>query len=132
MIKILLAFSALNGALATILAAMASHQPTLAADPYLLTVFEKANAQHYIHTVLAFITGLMAFYTNQRIWLVASGLFSLGITLFSYTLYLFALTGAKIAGSLTPIGGVCFILGWLFVAFAVITFSSRDCENKNE
>ncbi|MFC3279555.1 DUF423 domain-containing protein, partial [Pseudidiomarina halophila] len=34
-----------------------------------------------------------------------------GIILFSGSLYLLALTGAKFFGPVTPIGGVCFIIG---------------------
>jgi len=114
----LLLFIALNGALATGLAAFASHHPLLAQQSYLLEVFNKANAQHYIHTVACLGAVLGAVITTSRWWLIAAGLFATGITLFSYTLYLFAFTGVKIAGFLTPIGGVCFILGWLSLSIA--------------
>ena len=118
MAKFLIIFAALNGALATGLAAVASHYPSLQGQLYLLDIFSKANSQHFVHTLACLVTALTAYFTQQRSWLVASCLFALGITLFSYTLYLFAFTGAKIAGFLTPLGGVCFILGWLSIGIA--------------
>lgn len=47
---------------------------------------------------------------KQAAWLMV-----VGILFFSGSLYVMALTGATILGAITPIGGVLFILGWLFV-----------------
>jgi len=132
MIKFLVMFAALNGAIATALAAMASHHPSLAGQPYLSEIFAKANSQHYIHTVMCLIAALAAYLTTQRIWILSSGIFALGIMLFSYPLYLFAFTGAKIAGFLTPIGGVCFILGWLSLLVAPWSLRTPVSEKDNE
>jgi uncharacterized membrane protein YgdD (TMEM256/DUF423 family) len=46
-------------------------------------------------------------------------LFATGIVLFSGSLYLLALTGAKWLGPITPLGGLCFILGWAWLLFQV-------------
>ncbi len=40
--------------------------------------------------------------------------FGIGIILFSGSLYLLALTQKKIFGPITPLGGLFFILGWVF------------------
>jgi uncharacterized membrane protein YgdD (TMEM256/DUF423 family) len=40
-----------------------------------------------------------------------------GAILFSGSLYLMALTGARILGAVTPVGGALMILGWLLVAW---------------
>ncbi len=51
----------------------------------------------------------------------ASGwLFVLGILLFSGSLYLMTLTGVRWLGAITPIGGLCFILGWIALAMAAL------------
>ncbi len=47
----------------------------------------------------------------------AGMLFISGIILFSGSLYLLALTGIDL-GYITPLGGVCFICGWLCLALA--------------
>jgi uncharacterized membrane protein YgdD (TMEM256/DUF423 family) len=43
----------------------------------------------------------------------AGGLFALGIVLFSGSLYVLTLTGISKLGIITPIGGLCFLAGWL-------------------
>jgi len=44
-------------------------------------------------------------------WLMFSG-----IVLFSGSLYLLSILSIKWLGMITPIGGVCFLLAWVFVA----------------
>ncbi len=44
--------------------------------------------------------------------------FSLGVLLFSGSLYLLALNGPAVLGPLTPVGGLCFLLGWVAVIYA--------------
>jgi uncharacterized membrane protein YgdD (TMEM256/DUF423 family) len=44
--------------------------------------------------------------------------FAAGTVLFSGSLYLLALTGARAFGAVTPIGGVLFLAGWLLLAAA--------------
>jgi len=46
-------------------------------------------------------------------------LFVGGVFLFSGSLYVLALSNIKMIGLLTPIGGVLFILGWLFLALDI-------------
>ena len=48
----------------------------------------------------------------------ASGwLFTVGILLFSVSLYALALTGLSWLGAITPIGGFAFVLAWLLLLF---------------
>ena len=42
-----------------------------------------------------------------------------GIVLFSGSLYVLALTGARSLGAVTPFGGAAFIAGWVLLALAV-------------
>jgi uncharacterized membrane protein YgdD (TMEM256/DUF423 family) len=43
-----------------------------------------------------------------------------GIILFSGSLYMLALTQIKWFGPITPIGGVCFIIGWALLVAAAL------------
>jgi uncharacterized membrane protein YgdD (TMEM256/DUF423 family) len=52
---------------------------------------------------------------------VAGWLFIAGIVLFSGSLYALALTGERAWARITPIGGLCFLLGWLALGLAVVT-----------
>lgn len=49
---------------------------------------------------------------------LAGWCFVVGIVVFSGTLYLLALTGARWMGAITPVGGVAFLVGWIALAWA--------------
>jgi uncharacterized membrane protein YgdD (TMEM256/DUF423 family) len=44
-------------------------------------------------------------------------MFQAGIALFSGSLYVLALTDVKVLGAITPLGGVAFLAGWLWLAW---------------
>jgi len=114
--KLMWLFIAINGALFVGLSAYASHAEQLNHSTYLLSVYQKASLQHVLHLIVLLILTITQCIRVNR-WLVTAMVFFVtGIILFSYTLYLFSFTGVKIAAFLTPIGGVCFILGWLSLA----------------
>jgi uncharacterized membrane protein YgdD (TMEM256/DUF423 family) len=50
---------------------------------------------------------------------VAGWAFILGIILFSGSLYTLSVTGIKLLGMITPIGGVLFIIGWVILFLKV-------------
>ncbi|HET6921780.1 MAG TPA: DUF423 domain-containing protein, partial [Anaeromyxobacteraceae bacterium] len=50
----------------------------------------------------------------------AGWLFVAGTALFSGSLYLLALTGARWLGAVTPLGGVAFLVGWACLAWAAL------------
>ena len=51
---------------------------------------------------------------------VAGWLFVAGILLFSGSLYALALTGERAWARITPLGGLCFLLGWIALAWAAL------------
>ena len=53
-------------------------------------------------------------------------LFIVGSIVFSGSLYALALTGARWWGAVTPIGGVCLILGWVVFAWGIVTAESLN------
>lgn len=111
--RMLWLFIGLNGATFVSLSAYASHASHFIDNPQFLAIFESASNQHAIHILALLTLASISFLIRSRWLLVSAGFFTLGIVLFSVTLYLFSFTGVKIAGFLTPIGGVCFMLGWL-------------------
>lgn len=50
---------------------------------------------------------------------VAGWLFTIGIVLFSGSLYVLSMTGATALGALTPIGGLLLLAGWVSFALAI-------------
>ncbi|XP_017796051.1 PREDICTED: transmembrane protein 256 homolog [Habropoda laboriosa] len=100
--------AALSGATAVSLGAYGSHRQYPEENKQdLKQVFETASRYHFIHTLA--MLGLPLCRTPYL-----SGAFLLsGIVLFCGTCYYYAFTGDNQWNKLTPIGGVCFIMGWL-------------------
>ncbi len=91
-------------------------------DAYSMNLYERAVMYHYIHALGILATGALAasgaIPRSLANW--AGGLLLLGIVFFSGSLYALALSGNRMLGAITPIGGVSFIAGWLVLAWAGI------------
>jgi uncharacterized membrane protein YgdD (TMEM256/DUF423 family) len=106
-------------ALAVLLGAFGAHALKNSLAPEMLTVYKTGVEYQFYHAIGLLIIGLIGFHIDSK-WLKRSGLLlTLGILLFSGSLYVLALTGIKVIGAITPIGGVSFVLGWIFLAVAV-------------
>lgn len=74
------------------------------------------------HLVHSLAIGFAAWLTTLRktgTFAVAAGyLFSLGVVIFSGTLYLMALGGPRWLGAITPFGGLTLLAGWTFAGLA--------------
>lgn len=74
---------------------------------------------HLIHALALVLTGqVVSAGDKSRALSVAGWSFVLGIVLFSGSLYALALNGPSFLGPVTPVGGLCFIVGWLALAVA--------------
>jgi len=111
--------AALLGATAVILGAFGAHGLRETLSPQALGWWNTA-AQYEMWHALALLA--LAAAPVKRPMLPAS-LFVAGTLLFSGSLYLMALTGARWLGAVTPIGGTLLIAGWLSLAWAA--FRSR-------
>jgi uncharacterized membrane protein YgdD (TMEM256/DUF423 family) len=77
------------------------------------SIWEKAVFYHFIHTVMMFVLA-----NRQPLHWGQWFCFLFGIVLFSGSLYVLALTNARWLGAITPFGGIAFLAGWLWLAFA--------------
>jgi len=84
---------------------------------------ERGSRYQLIHAVVLLAYGLGR---GQGRWLKASSLlFLLGSILFSGSLYAMALASLPVV-YLVPIGGTCFILGWVALAGSAFSPGSRQ------
>jgi uncharacterized membrane protein YgdD (TMEM256/DUF423 family) len=107
----LVALGAVNAALAVAAGAFAAHGLRERLAPRALEIFETGARYHLIHAVAMVLAGI----------LLARGpgwMFQAGIVLFSGSLYALALSDVKVLGAVTPIGGVLFLAGWLWLAIS--------------
>lgn len=84
----------------------------------LLAVFE-TGVRYQMYHALALLGLSLAWGRWSGAYLTAAGyLFIAGVALFSGSLYLMTLTGARWWGAVTPLGGVAFLAGWFTLLLA--------------
>ncbi len=84
----------------------------------MLSVFETGVRYQMYHTFALFVTSLMLRTAGNKRFGIAAFLFTLGILLFSGSLYVLALTNIVWFGYVTPLGGLFFLGGWSTLAYA--------------
>jgi len=104
---------ALSAMIAVAAGAFGAHALRTKLTPDYLAVFETAARYQMYHALglLAVAWALSRWPGHLPVW--AGWLFVAGTVLFSGSLYLLALTGARWWGAVTPLGGVAFLAGWL-------------------
>jgi uncharacterized membrane protein YgdD (TMEM256/DUF423 family) len=114
MTKIFLVFAAINGAAAVMLGAFGAHTLKQSLSSAYLQTWHTAVLYHFVHVLALMALGIMLKMTSSTFPGKASGIaFMLGMLLFSGSLYWLALGGPRWLGPITPLGGLCFITGWL-------------------
>jgi uncharacterized membrane protein YgdD (TMEM256/DUF423 family) len=117
--RVFMVSGALSAFVAVAAGAFGAHALRARLGPELLAVFETA-ARYQMYHALALIAVAWAISRWGTPPLRAAGwLFLTGTILFSGSLYLLALTGVRGLGAVTPFGGLCFLAGWLLLAFGV-------------
>ena len=120
MIKLFLMTGSLFCMLSVVLGAFAAHGLKSRVSEYAIGVFKTAAEYQMVHG-LALIA--IAILIKWGINLTSAGWFIIvGILLFSGSLYLLAITGYKWLGPITPVGGLCFIIGWTILLVQVARF----------
>ncbi|HEX7027542.1 MAG TPA: DUF423 domain-containing protein [Gammaproteobacteria bacterium] len=118
--KTFLLLGSLNAMLAVILGAFGAHALKAKLNPELLAVYQTASQYHFYHSLGLLAVGvLMLQIPSSPLLKYSGGAMLAGIVLFSGSLYLLSVTGLRILGAITPVGGLCFIAGWLLLAVAV-------------
>src|SRR5579875_3910005 len=96
--------------LSVALGAFGAHALKEKLTPERLTVFQTGVQYEMYHAIGLFVVGLLSkFDPAVRYLPVAGWLFTVGIVLFSGSLYLLCLTGFRKFGAITPLGGLCFL-----------------------
>jgi uncharacterized membrane protein YgdD (TMEM256/DUF423 family) len=82
--------------------------------------WETAARYHLLHSIALLALGFGLKQTNADAhWLArAARAWIVGVVLFAGSLYALALGGPRWLGPITPLGGVCLLLGWLSVVIA--------------
>ncbi|HNR19214.1 MAG TPA: DUF423 domain-containing protein [Bacteroidia bacterium] len=122
--KILLQTAAVSGVLCVIIGAFGAHKLKPVLSDVMLNAYEKGVQYQFYHTLALVGVALLIKNFPEVNFSYASVFFIAGIILFSGSLYGLALTSIKgeslkFLGPITPIGGLCFIAGWIMLFISI-------------
>jgi len=114
--KLWLIISSVSGFTAVSIGAFGAHGLRESLTPQMLEVYKTGVLYQLIHSVV-----LLALTLNTVIKEKGPSIFFLlGIILFSFSLYLYSTSGIRLFAMITPIGGFCFLIGWLLIIYEAI------------
>ena len=90
-----------------------------------LATFELGTRYQMYHSLALLLVGLLWLKHPDNSWLsYASWAFMIGIVIFSGSLYGLSLSGIKVLGAVTPIGGLALIIGWALLTTAAFSLTN--------
>jgi uncharacterized membrane protein YgdD (TMEM256/DUF423 family) len=117
MLRTFLMLAAFFGFTGVALGAFGAHGLKNRLSAEYMAIFQTGVLYQLIHALAIFGVALLAMQIQGRLVTYAGIAFTLGIVLFSGSLYLLTLTGISKLGIITPIGGLCFLLGWAILGW---------------
>jgi len=123
--RLFIRIATLSGALAVALGAFGAHGLKPLLTEYQLAIYEKGVHYQFYHTLALMAAAMLMNGNNNARYLRLSGwFFTAGILCFSGSLYLLACRDimavpVAVLGPVTPLGGVCFIAGWVLLLLSV-------------
>ena len=125
MSKLFLVLGSINTAIAVVLGAFGAHALKNRLTVEMLEIFETGVRYHFYHALGLLVAGMIAIHLPESIYLKWSGWLMLaGIIVFSGSLYILSISGARWLGAITPVGGVSFIASWILFTIAVLRSTS--------
>ncbi|NTX64856.1 DUF423 domain-containing protein [Myxococcus sp. CA051A] len=113
-----LVLGAVNAFLSVAAGAFGAHALKARLPPDLLVIFETGARYHMYHALGLLAVGLLSLLRPSSLLNGAGWAMLVGIVLFSGSLYALALSGVRVLGAVTPLGGLGFLAGWALFAIA--------------
>lgn len=118
MSKLFFILGSLFSGLGVALGAFGAHVLKSKLSESLLSTFE-TGVRYQMYHALALLAVSWLLHTFGSGKAVTAGyLFVAGILIFSGSLYVLSLTGVRWLGAITPVGGLCFLIGWILLIWA--------------
>lgn len=123
--QLILALSAINGFSAVALGAFGAHglRKKLADAPdggRRLEWWQTGASYHLAHALAIGLAALVDGHIPGSLPEAAAWAFVAGILLFSGSLYVMTVTGVRALGAVTPLGGLCLLVGWGCLLWAAL------------
>ena len=120
MSNLFVGLGALNAFVAVSMGAFAAHALKDNLTERYLSAIQTAVDYQFYHTLGLILIGLLYQQNRNKLAASAGALMLCGIILFSGSLYVLGLSGTKWLGMITPVGGLCFLIAWLTLAFSCL------------
>ena len=126
MIRKISGLAALLGLLTVVIGAFGAHSLKEKLDPEALISFE-TGVKYMMYHVLALLLFTNNSQLTEKSKITISYLFFMGILFFSGSIFVIALDiiSGKQIWYITPLGGLLFILGWLYAAFSFLKSNAK-------
>ena len=111
---------AVLGLLGVALGAFGAHGLQGRLSPEDLEIFETGVRYQMYHSLALLLAANLSLKGANGTRALVGWAFSLGILVFSGSLYALVLTGERWLGAFTPIGGVAFLIGWGALAWTFL------------
>ena len=112
------------GFIGVALGAFGAHGLRARLSPEMLAVFETGVRYQMYHALAILLVALAAARFDGWLVRAAGWSFVLGIVLFSGSLYALALSGMTRLGIVTPLGGLAFLAGWVFLMVTALALAA--------
>lgn len=118
--RIWLFIAAINGFISVAAGAFGAHALRSRLSPDLLATFETGARYQMFHALVLVGVAWLATVRPGPLPTAAGIAFTVGIVLFTGSLYALALSGIRVFGAITPVGGLGFLTGWALLAVAAL------------
>lgn len=114
--KLWIIISGICGFTGVALGAFGAHGLRNILTPDMLEIYKTGVTYHLLHSIAILAIAL----SGKTKFLNSALFFLIGIILFSFSLYLYAVTGTMIFAMITPVGGISFLIGWMFLIIQAV------------
>jgi len=128
--RMYLLIGALLALLGVMLGAFGAHGLKNILDASALATFEVGVRYQIYHALAILLVGGLAAQASLVWRKRAALLFMIGSVLFSGSIYLLVLTGQKWLGPVTPLGGLCLMLGWVALVISVMKGADNSADTR--
>lgn len=119
--KIFLVIGAVYGLLGVAFGAFGAHALRTRLSAEMLAVWKTGVEYQLVHALALLAVGLLLRQGAAPGALQPAGVcFAAGVLLFSGSLYALCLSGVRVLGAITPVGGLLFLAGWALLLYVAL------------
>ena len=118
--KIWIVIGSFMAGLSVLIGAFGAHGLKSKLSPIDLEIFETGVKYQMYHSLGLILIGIVGFHLRHEILSTPALLLLFGTLIFSGSLYILVLTNLRWLGAITPVGGLCLVLGWLLLSFNLL------------